>query len=217
MNLGAVFSSTCTALDHSESNHTLLRVRDFQNELLFLVDCGAMLSILPKTLFVPEIQSSGTLRAANGSEIEIVGKKELLLDISLGRTFVHTFLVGDVHEPIIGADFLGFNRILVSMSRGALLLESTLSFFNHNKEDIKPDYLLELEPDTADSNAKRDNVVFGYDISSLDSDLQRIIHKYPRVLDVTVFKDPPKHDFRMKIELDTKKPIFSKPRPQMHF
>ena len=212
MNLGAVFSSTCNALDHSESNHTLLRVHDFQNQLLFLVDCGAMLSILPKTLFVPEIQSSGTLRAANGSEIEIVGKKELLLDISLGRTFVHTFLVGDVHEPIIGADFLGFNRILVSMSRGALLLESTLSFFNHNKEDIKPDYLLELEPDTTDSEAKRDNVVFGYDISSLDSDLQRIIHKYPRVLDVTVFKDPPKHDFRMKIELDTKKPIFSKPR-----
>ena len=45
-----------------------------------------------------------SLQAANGSDITTFGVRSLTLDLGLCRTF--RFVIADVHQPILGADFL---------------------------------------------------------------------------------------------------------------
>lgn len=61
-----------------------------------------------------------TLSAANKSSISTYGSTLVDLDIGLRRTFTHPFVIADVSNAIIGADFLATHNILVDLARRRL-------------------------------------------------------------------------------------------------
>ena len=86
-----------------------LYVRDVTSGTRFLVDTGADVSLLPATSeHRRHVDPTGQcqLRAANGSAIPAFGQRCLTLDLGLRRTFPWIFVVAEVKEPILGADFL---------------------------------------------------------------------------------------------------------------
>lgn len=98
-----------------------------ENALKFLVDCGADVSVIPPTR---RQRLSGKcenykLYAANGSEIETFGVKTLTLNLGLRRPYRWTFVIADVKQPILGADFLKYHRLMVDLSERRLIDKET--------------------------------------------------------------------------------------------
>ena len=89
----------------------LLHVIDSKTGWKWLVDGGAMVSILPASAEVKKRGATDApLQAANGSIIETYGKTELVISIA-NRTFQHEFIIADVRSRILGADFLAENYL----------------------------------------------------------------------------------------------------------
>ncbi|GBN62893.1 hypothetical protein AVEN_156863-1 [Araneus ventricosus] len=88
----------------------------------FLVDTGADVSVLPKD-YAPKADSSNELLplAANGTKISTFGRKRLILDLNLRRTFTWPFIIANVNQPIIGVDFLKHFNLLVDVKCGCLI------------------------------------------------------------------------------------------------
>ena len=84
----------------------LLHVWDSCNNIRWLVDGGALLSIVPPTKEQKVSGPIGTqLRAANGTTIDCYGTVTKTLTIGK-RSFTYDFTIADVRQPLLGADFL---------------------------------------------------------------------------------------------------------------
>ena len=87
-----------------ESN--LMYIIDSHDNTKYLIDSGAVWSIVPPTA---QQRIAGPnawhLEAANGSKIACFGLTERTVCME-DRNFPFTFIVADVQQPIIGADFL---------------------------------------------------------------------------------------------------------------
>lgn len=81
---------TATEFSIGAVNHRLC-VSDSNSGLKFLIDTGANVSVLPKSVISKNIvlsdDQSYTLYAANGTEIKTFGTKTLDLDLNLRRVF----------------------------------------------------------------------------------------------------------------------------------
>ena len=85
----------------------LFYTTDCTNRLRFLVDTGAEVSVIPPSATGPShLKSNLTLQAANNTPIPTYGNRLLTLNIGLCRTFQWVFIIADVKNPIIDADFL---------------------------------------------------------------------------------------------------------------
>ena len=91
------------ALSHSK----LLYVADKGHKCRYLIDTGAAVSVLPKSC-ANGISDAGSLPlvSANNSTIHTYGNCKRVVDVGLKREYPWTFIVADVQQPIIGADFL---------------------------------------------------------------------------------------------------------------
>lgn len=103
-----------------------LCVTDFKSNLRFLVDTGANVSVVPRS----SCKHSGectdyNLYAANGTVIKTYGTVSLVLDLKLRRSFRWNFIIADIKQPIIGADFLAHFNLLVDLKARKLLDKST--------------------------------------------------------------------------------------------
>ncbi|GFU85652.1 transposon Ty3-I Gag-Pol polyprotein [Trichonephila clavipes] len=98
----------------------------------FLIDSGAAISCYPKRLTKFSVKQDLELYAANGSRISTYGIIKLELDFffffGLRRSFPWSFLVADVSDPIIGADFLERFELLIFV-RNRRLLDVLASLF----------------------------------------------------------------------------------------
>jgi len=103
----------------------LFYVHDTSTSLRFLVDTGAQVSIVPLS-HAERSARPGELRlqAINGSDIPTFGMRSLTLDLGLRRTFRWVFIIADVPQPVLGADFLYHFGLLVDI-RNCTLLDST--------------------------------------------------------------------------------------------
>lgn len=98
-----------------------LFIFDNNNQLNFLIDTGADLSVLPRNRFPrSKPDPHPRLSAANGTNIATFGEKVLKLNLGLRREYTHVFTVADVTRPIIGADFLNKFGLLVDVARRKL-------------------------------------------------------------------------------------------------
>lgn len=80
------------------------------------------MSVIPKVLQSANLKPSDTkLYAANGSTISVYGDVLLKLNLNLRRDFVWKFLIADVNQAIIGADFLAHFDLLVDLKNRCLL------------------------------------------------------------------------------------------------
>lgn len=87
----------------------------------FLVDTGADVSVIPKKTLVRRATPSETkLYAANGTPIITYGDRALTLNLSLCRAW--RFVIANVQQAIIGANFLKNFNLLVDL-RGRRLLD----------------------------------------------------------------------------------------------
>ena len=116
-------------------NGNLLHVIDSLSGQKYLVDGGALLSILPPTRQQRQSGSTGTpLQAANGTRIDCFGSVEKTLAIG-NRTFTFDFTVAAVKQPIIGADFLAEfhlapdhrDGLLIDLSKFPATLPATIA------------------------------------------------------------------------------------------
>ena len=82
---------------------------------------GAALSVLPAGRSDRFKKGDVTLRAANNSIINTYGSRQLILDFGLPRPLTWKYLVADVSQPIIGADFLLQHKLLVDLERRRLI------------------------------------------------------------------------------------------------
>ena len=100
------------ALSHSK----LLYVADKGHKCRYLIDTGAAVSVLPKSC-ANGISGADSLPlvAANNSTIKTYGNCKRVVDVGLKREYPWTFIVADVQQPIIGADFLIHYNLLVDL------------------------------------------------------------------------------------------------------
>jgi len=117
--------------DHpTGAKSTLLQVRDELSGERFLIDTGAEVSVLPVSpsrVSHPSLTpTSVTLRAANGSPIRSYGTLCLPLRLD-GCRMIGKFVVADVQQPLLGADFLRLHCLLVDVAGQRLLSAPSLS------------------------------------------------------------------------------------------
>lgn len=106
---------------HTTGSSQLLRVFDKNSKLHFLIDTGAEISVFPAGRADRFHKSDVTLRAANNSTINTYGFRQFTLDFGLPRPLTWQFVVADVNQPIVGADFLLQHKLLVDLEQRRLL------------------------------------------------------------------------------------------------
>ena len=103
--------------DHSR----LFYIVDVCHNLLFLIDTGAEVSIIPSTSADKNNCCHLTLQAVNNSPISTFGTHSLTLNLGLRRTFHWEFVIAEVKTPILGADLLHYYGLLVDMGHKRLI------------------------------------------------------------------------------------------------
>ena len=106
---------------HPTGTSRLLRLFDHNSRQQFLIDTGAEISVFPARRPDRLRKSSTTLRAANNSLIHTYGYKQLTLELGLPRPLTWRFIIADVTQPIIGADFLLQHKLLVDLEQKRLI------------------------------------------------------------------------------------------------
>lgn len=95
----------------------------------FLIDTGAALSLLPiRKIRTETDQPAYDLVAANGTPIATYGTESRRLTLTSDHTFHWDFLVADVGQPILGADFLSAHDLLVDTRRRRLQHQPSSSY-----------------------------------------------------------------------------------------
>ena len=106
-------------------NRGLLFLRDSVSKRQCLIDTGAEVSVLPATgLDMRTRQPGPPLLAANGSSIRTYGTRKLSFHFASNR-YQWSFIVADVTRPLLGADFLRSNSLLVDMNGKRLVDAAT--------------------------------------------------------------------------------------------
>lgn len=181
--------------DCTKVSNNRLCVTDKVSGLRFLIDSGANVSVLPRSVCTKSetksVNEKYRLYAANGSEINTYGLKTLVLDLNLRRAFKWDFIISDVKQPILGADFISHYKILVDLSARKLIdqltsLNAIASVVKWEEQSIT-------------------TIEFGHPF-------YEILSKYPDVTKPASFKEVPQHAVYHHIET-TGPPIHARTRP----
>ena len=144
-------------------NGFLLHVIDENEGNKWLVDGGALLSIVPPTKPQRRLGPNGTqLCAANGTKINCYGKIRKILSIG-NRSFDFEFVIADVRQRILGADFLASFYLAPNHRDGTLI-------------DLDN---LDVLPATFAQNAKSNPVTF---INEVNDPCYKLLDSFPDIL-----------------------------------
>ena len=99
----------------------LFHITDRLSGLRFLIDTGAQVSVIPPLPPDRNTPSTLTLQAVNNTRIRTYGTRSLSLNLGLRRTFRWVFVVADVANPILGADFLQHFSLVVDLRHRGLI------------------------------------------------------------------------------------------------
>ena len=154
----------------------LLQVYDRRNKYTFLIDTGSTVSIIPPTKTTIRVKKpTNSLRAANGTNIDVYKELSLTIDIGLRRDFRWLFLVANVEQPILGADFLSHFNLIVDMRNRRLNDELT----------------------TLHKSCPVINAISSAITQTIPDDIpvryQELLNKFPQLNNILRFKEPPKH------------------------
>jgi hypothetical protein len=119
---GKLGRQTSAAARVCSSDSGRLFITDKVSKRRFLIDTGSDLCVFPRK-FLPQRGSrfDYDLCAANGTTISTYGWLPLSLNLGLRRDFTWRFVVADVSQPLIGADFLAHFGLLVDCRNNRLL------------------------------------------------------------------------------------------------
>ena len=110
------------AIPASKSAHNdLLYVTDTVTKRKWLIDGGAVLSIVPPTLAQRTAGRSATqLQAANGTKIACFGVQEMVVSLA-DRQVTFPIHIADVKQSILGADFLAHSYLAPNHRDGTII------------------------------------------------------------------------------------------------
>lgn len=114
--------SQVAVADRDFATNRRLFITDRTSNFKFLVDTGADISVIPPTRnqrCKPERRNF--LYAANKTPIKTFGEKLLTLNLGLRRPFQWLFIIADVSQPILGADFLHHYHLQVDIRHRKLV------------------------------------------------------------------------------------------------
>lgn len=140
------------ATNDNSNKKCRLFICDKNSAQQFLVDSGADLSVYPRRLVRGPLKpTSFQLQAANDSYIQTFGHIPLKLNIGLRRDFFWNFVIADVANPIIGADFLSHFKLLIDLHHKCLIdnvtgLKTSTHFKKCDVESIKLITVSETSP-----------------------------------------------------------------------
>ena len=161
-------------------NGFLLHVTDKNEGNKWLVDGGALLSIIPPTKSQRRLGPNGTqLCAANGTKIDCYGKIRKTLLIG-NRSFDFEFVIANVRQRIIGADFLASFYLAPNHRDGTLI-------------DLDN---LDVLPATFAQNAKSNPVTF---INEISDPCYKLLDSFPEILTPSFTPREVKHGVRHHI------------------
>lgn len=169
-----------------------LRVMDYNSGYNFLVDTGANVSVIPvkRRYYNNSKLSDYKLYAANGTEIRTFGIKSLELNLRLRRPYRWDFIIADVKQPILGADFLSAYGLLVDLKARKLIDKLTN---------------LNISASVVNCSVATINTI---DKSHPYWD---VISRYPDITKPVNFKNSPKHNVYHHIET-TGSPVHARAR-----
>ena len=96
----------------------LMLLVDSSSKLSFLVDTGAVFSVIPHSSSLPA--EGPHITNASGTPIACWGSREQVVHVG-GLSYKWIFLLAAVAFPILGADFLGHFDLLVDLHRCRLI------------------------------------------------------------------------------------------------
>lgn len=163
---------------------------DKKTNLMFLIDTGANISVIPRRGTKLK-RTKFNLYAANNTMIPTYGEKMLELDLNLRRSFKWKFTIADVSKPIIGADFLKHHKLLVDV-HGRKLIDKETNLATKTSILYYPSSSIR----TIDTNEKYHN----------------ILAEFPDITRLSSMKETPKHSVEHHIET-TGPPLYCKARP----
>ena len=170
----------------------LLHVTDTRRDEKWLVDGGALLSILPPTSQQRRRgPTGGQLRAANGTDIKCYGTVNRT--ITIGHTdFNFDFIIADVKNRILGADFLAFFYLAPNHRDASLINLQDFSSF----------------PATHARGVTNSPVNF---VSHSEDPFFKLLDRFPEIQTPTFTIREPKHGVRHHIPTDSP-PVQSRAR-----
>ena len=176
----------------SGQNGFLLHVYDNYRKERWLVDGGALLSIIPPTDSQKRAGPNDTeLRAANGTPISCYGTETRTIQIG-NQDFTFNFIIADVSQRILGADFLAENYLAPNHRDGVLL--------NLNNFDTLPATLA--------SGISSNPINF---VDQLENPYYKLLDSHPKILTPSFTIKQPDHGVKHHIPTEGP-PCQSRPR-----
>ena len=157
-----------------------------------MIDTGAAVSVLPKSC-ANGISDADSLPlvAANNSTINTYGNCKRVVDVGLKRKYPWTFIVADVQQPIIGADFLIHYNLLVDLRSRCLRDMRTGLAIAASLSSIKP---LSLNR-----------------VDTVQNEYTKLLRQFPELTRPTTKGETVKHGITHKI-VTKGCPVFARPR-----
>ena len=167
-------------------------VTDKRNKCSYLIDTGTAVSILPKSCAnrTSDVDCL-PLVAANNTTIDTYGTSKRVVDVCLKRDYTWTFIVADVKQPIIGADFLINYSLLVDLRSRCLRDIRTGLAIPASLSSIKP---LSLNR-----------------VDTVHNDYTKLLGQFPELTRPTTKGETVKHGITHKI-VTKGHPVFARPR-----
>ena len=171
-----------------------LFVRDKTSGQRFLVDTGAEVSVLPPTAKDRQHRNTALdLHAANNTTIATYGQRLLQVNVGFRRSFPWVFLVADVQQPILGADFLQHFHLQVDLHSKTLIDSTTHLRIN------------------ACSLTHVNLPSFSMMPVSVPSDFLKLLHEFPTVTQPCRYDEPVHHTVSHHITTSGP-PVYARPR-----
>lgn len=169
----------------------LFYVSDKITGACFLVDTGAQVSVIPASCADRRRnEQTCPLQAINNSAIPTYGQRSLTLDFGLRRTFRWIFILADVSQAVLGADFLSFFNLAVDMHAHRLI-------------DLNTRLSINGIPCTSSSTSLR--------ALTPASPYAKILADFPNLTKPHTRESPVKHSVTHHI-VTTGPPVFTRPR-----
>ena len=117
-------------VDVSVTNSQFIRVYDSHNGIDFIIDTASPKSIVPIHMF-PSLQNNNIsceLLSADGHPLQQAGSINLTMrfDDFPSKQFVHTFVLANIYNPILGLDFLKKYQITIDTNQLKVSIADTI-------------------------------------------------------------------------------------------